>query len=265
MLELPIYQVDAFTSDIFGGNPAAVVPLDAWLPDEVMQKIAIENNLSETAFFIPTNKGFHLRWFTPTTEVNLCGHATLATSWVIYNELGYHKDQIIFDSQSGDLVVTKSEDGLTLNFPTWESEPSTEDADIITQSFGKAASEIHKGKKVVALFDDEDFVRTAKPDISLINTIKSEGVVISALSQDPDIDFVSRYFGPQVGIDEDPVTGSAHCILTPIWAKKLKQVEFNARQVSERGGDLHLKIDDGRLFITGQAKLYMKGTIYVPS
>ena len=263
MAEYPIYQVDAFTSQTFGGNPAAVVPLDAWLPDEVMQNIAIENNLSETAFFVPTDKGFHLRWFTPTTEVNLCGHATLATSWVIFNELGYDQKEIRFDSLSGELIVQKSEDGLTLNFPTWESQFCEIEEPIIKEIFGRAASEIYKGKKWVLIFDDEDFIRTAKPNLTLLKTIDCEGVVISALSKNPNIDFVSRYFGPQVGIDEDPVTGSAHCVLTPIWAKKLNQTEFQARQVSPRGGDLDLRLQGDRLMITGQATPYMKGAIYV--
>ena len=262
-MDLPLYQVDAFTNKTFGGNPAAVVPLDAWLPDDVMQNIAIENNLSETAFFIPTDKGFHIRWLTPTTEVNLCGHATLATSWVIYNELGYDQDQITFESQSGDLIVKRAKNGLTLNFPVWDSVKYEANEPIIAQAFGRPATEIHKGKKWVLLFDDENFIRDVQPDISLIKMIESEGVVISALSSDPNIDFVSRYFGPQVGIDEDPVTGSAHCILTPIWANKLNKTEFNARQVSARGGDLHLKLEGDRLHMTGQATLFLKGTMTI--
>lgn len=263
MAEYPLYQVDAFTNKTFGGNPAAVVPLDTWLPDDVMQNIAMENNLSETVFFVPNNNGFHIRWFTPTAEVNLCGHATLAASWVIYNELGYDQDKITFDSMSGSLIVEKSDNRFTLNFPTWDSVPTKDYADIIKQAFGRAAKEIHKGKKIVALFDDEQFVRDVQPDISSINTLECEGVVISALSKQDDVDFVTRYFGPQVGIDEDPVTGSAHCILTPIWAKKMNQTEFKARQVSARGGDLDLKIEGDRLFISGEATLYMKATIFL--
>lgn len=263
MATYPIYQVDAFTNKTFGGNPAAVVPLKTWLSDELMLKIAEENNLSETAFFIQTDNGFHIRWFTPTEEVNLCGHATLATSWVIYNALGYNTDHITFDSLSGPLIVQKLDDKFTLDFPTWDSKPNDEDKDILTQALGKEPTEIYKGKKVVALFDDENFIRNVRPNIPLLGTIKCEGVVISALSSDPQYDFVTRYFGPQLGINEDPVTGSAHCILTPIWAKKLNQTKFKACQVSARGGDLDLEIKDNRLLIGGEAKLYMKGKIYV--
>jgi len=262
-MQLPIYQVDAFTNKTFGGNPAAVVPLETWLPDAQLLNIAAENNLSETAFFIPTDNGFHIRWFTPTMEVSLCGHATLATTWVIYNKLGYDKDRIEFESMSGPLIVERKADAFTLNFPKWDSQKSDSIDDIIEQAFGRAPLEIHKGTKWVCIYDDEEFIKNAKPDIALLKTIQSEGVVITAPSNDPSIDFVSRYFGPQVGIDEDPVTGSAHCIVTPIWSGKLNKQEFNARQVSTRGGDLHLQIDGDRLHITGSATLYMEGTIHV--
>lgn len=262
-MELPIYQVDAFTAEIFGGNPAAVVPLEEWLPDELLLKISAENNLSETAFFVPVKNGFHLRWFTPTQEVSLCGHATLATSSVIYNELGYPKDSICFKSLSGELIVKKSDLGYTLNFPVWESALSEKEEPIISEIFGQAAKALYIGKKWVAVFDDEYFIRDAKPDIGLIKTIDAEGLVITAPSQQNNIDFASRYFGPQVGIDEDPVTGSAHCLLAPIWAERLGKTDFNAHQASDRGGDLKLSLDKDRVNITGQTKLYLKGTIYV--
>ena len=262
-MELPIYQVDAFTSDVFKGNPAAVVPLQQWLPDEVMQNIALENNLSETAFFIPDGDNFHIRWFTPATEVNLCGHATLATSWVIYNELGYDKNSIRFKSISGELIVQQSKNNLTLNFPAWESKKANIIDPIFKQALGHAPTEIYKGKKWTAIFDDARFIQSAKPDIALLGTIDCEGVIISAQSNEPNIDIVSRYFGPQVGIEEDPVTGSAHCILTPIWAEKLGKTKLKAYQASPRGGHLDLELKDDRVHITGQATLYMKGTIYI--
>lgn len=261
-MELPIYQVDAFTDKIFSGNPAAVVPLEKWLPNDILLKIAAENNLSETAFFVPNDKGFDLRWFTPAMEVDLCGHATLATSWVIYNELGYDKNEIHFESESGELIVKKSNNGFTLNFPIWESAHS-EPEEIISQIFGKTAKALYKGKKWVAVFDDEQFIQNTQPDIALIKTIDSQGVIITAESESPNVDFVSRYFGPQVGIDEDPVTGSAHCLLTPIWAERLGKTNFKAKQASARGGDLELSLQNDRVFITGKAALYLKGTIYV--
>jgi len=262
-MELPIYQVDAFTNDVFKGNPAAVVPLQEWLPDDVLQNIALENNLSETAFFIPDGDGFHLRWFTPTTEVDLCGHATLATSWIIYNELGYKKPEINFKSQSGTLIVQKNQDKLTLNFPNWETIQSTDIDPIFEKALGRAPLEVHKGKKWVAIYEDPAFIKAVTPDIALLGTIDSQGVIITAQSNNDNLDFVSRYFGPQVGIDEDPVTGSAHCVITPIWVKKLSKTKLKAYQASERGGNLDLELQGDRVYITGQAALYMKGKIYI--
>lgn len=261
-MELPIYQVDAFTSEVFKGNPAAVVPLEEWLPDEILQKIALENNLSETAFFVPTDKGFHLRWFTPTVEVDLCGHATLATSWVIYNQLGYDKDAIHFESQSGELIITKSDDGYTLNFPVWEHKKLEPDARI-SDALGAEPSELFHGYDWVAVFDSYETVKNLAPDMQKLSTItEMRGIIATAQSND-DVDFVSRFFGPLVGIDEDPVTGSAHCILTPIWAEKLDKTDFTARQVSARSGDLKLSLQGDRVHITGNAALYLKGTIYI--
>lgn len=263
MASYPIYQVNAFTNKAFGGNPAAVVPLDEWLPDEVMQNIAKEKNLSETAFFVKTDTGFHIRWFTPTNEVKICGHATLATSWVIFNELGYEQDEIVFDSLSGDLRVKKVGSKIILDFPTYESVPDNSNIDILTKAFGRRPDEIYNGVKLVAIFNDENFIQSVQPDIQLLGTIDCGGVVISALSSAPGYDFVTRYFAPQNGIDEDPVTGSAHCALTPIWADKLGKTSFKARQLSERGGDLELEIIGERLLIGGEAMLFEKGLIYV--
>ncbi|NQZ14701.1 MAG: PhzF family phenazine biosynthesis protein [Alphaproteobacteria bacterium] len=262
-MQLPIYQVDAFTNKTFGGNPAAVVPLEAWLPDNTLLNIATENNLSETAFFVPTENGFHIRWFTPTVEVDLCGHATLATSWVIFNELDYSQDTIKFESLSGTLEVTKSDDGITLNFPAWDSEKVNPKNEFLLSALGHYPTELYQGKKWVAVYEDDKFIKNLSPDIDAINEIPSQGLVITAKSSVSEHDIVSRYFGPQVGIDEDPVTGSAHCLLIPIWDKKLGKTKLRAYQASHRGGDLLCELRHGRVFMTGHATLYMKGHIYV--
>ncbi len=264
-MKLPFYQIDSFTNKVFTGNPAAVVPLQKWLPEETMKGIALENNLPETAFFIANDGGFHLRWFTPTVEMNLCGHATLATAWVIYNEMKYNNSEIIFNSRSGKLTVTKNKNGMTLNFPTLPTEKSALE-DSITKAFRKAPLELYKGKnKWVAIYHDPNFILNNNPDLSVIKDLTNEGIIISAegTGDFQEYDFVSRYFAPQIGIDEDPATGAAHCMLAPIWAEKLNKTNFKARQVSPRGGDLELSLEDNRLNITGQAVLYLKGEIYV--
>ena len=261
-MELPIYQVDAFTSQVFGGNPAAVVPLDEWLPDETLQKIALENNLSETAFFVANDNGFHLRWFTPTVEVDLCGHATLATSSVIYEQLGYDKPEIRFESLSGELIVKKSEDGFTLDFPVW---PHTQiDIDPrVTDALGAEPTELYTGPDWVAVYDDASIVENMAPNMQKLSAIsEARGIIATAAGKDG-LDFVSRFFGPNVGVPEDPVTGSAHCILSPIWAEKLGKNQFKAKQVSERGGDLTCELKGDRVHITGKATLFSKGCIYV--
>lgn len=262
MTALPIYQVDAFTNKTFGGNPAAVVPLQEWLPDETLLNIAAENNLSETAFFVPTKNGFHIRWFTPTLEINLCGHATLAASWVIFNVLHYDKDTIQFESMSGKLVVKKSDMSLTLDFPTWPYEAIDIDPRI-AKALGALPIELYKAPDWLAVFDDEKIVQEMTPDMLKLSKIKEcRGIIVTAKGSD-EIDFVSRWFGPNEGINEDPVTGSAHCVLTPYWSTKLNKNEFNAKQVSQRGGDLFCELKGDRVFISGQAKLYLKGEIYV--
>jgi len=262
-MELSIYQVDAFTSEIFGGNPAAVVPLDEWPPDEVMQKIAIENNLSETAFFVPDGNGFHLRWFTPTTEVDLCGHATLATSWVIFNELGFKKDTIRYKSQSGDLIIKRDGDKIVMDFPLWPFKREEGYEKKLEQAFGRKPLEVYSGYDWVAIFDSKEFIETMTPDMVKIAEIKeARGFIVTAKDGEK-YDFVSRAFFPAIGIDEDPVTGSAHCILAPLWETKLNKKSFFTKQISQRGGELDLLIKNYPLFISGEAKLYLKGTIYV--
>ncbi len=256
-----IYKLDSFTDTLFTGNPAAVVPLSAWLPDHVMKGIALENNLPETAFFVPEKDGFHLRWFTPTVEMNLCGHATLAAAWVIFNALGYTGEVIRFSSLSGDLFVKKNGDLMTLDFPALYSEKSAPEP-IITQIFGAPCRELFKGKKWVAFYDNPDFIRRAKPRMDLIKNTADEGLIITA-SGDGKYDFISRYFAPQIGIDEDPVTGAAHCRLAPLWADKLNKTVFLAHQASARGGDVACELKNDRVLLSGKAVLYLKGHIYV--
>lgn len=261
---LDIYQVDAFTSEVFKGNPAAVVPLSNWLDDDVMQAVAIENNLSETAFFVPNDDGtFHLRWFTPTQEVDLCGHATLATSWVIFNEMDYDGDTIVYSSLSGELQVERTPEGIALNFPVWDAELADSNDTLVVQALGYKPDQLYKGKKWVAVVSEERLVRDYKPDFYLINQIPSQGFIVTAKSESNKYDVVSRYFGPQVGIDEDPVTGSAHCLLIPIWCEKLASSKILAYQASERGGLLNCELKNDRVYITGQAVLYLKGQIHV--
>ena len=267
MAEYPIYQVDAFTTDIFGGNPAAVVPLETWLPDEIMQKIAIENNLSETAFFIPDGDNFYLRWFTPTYEIDLCGHATLATAYVILTQLYPEKERVTFKTNvAGDLIVSKEGDKLTMDFPVRAGEKlNVKDIPpIVLESMNSPTPiEAYKARDLMLVYDDEEFVRNAEVDFSKMVQYP-HAVIITSKTKDEKYDFISRFFCPyDMGIPEDPVTGSAHCTLAPYWSEKLGKTKMTARQVSERGGDLHLKIEGDRLNITGQAKLYLKGSIYV--
>lgn len=260
-MELPIYQLDAFTSQVFGGNPAAVVPLTSWLPDATLQAIAAENNLAETAFYVPTDHGFHIRWFTPTVEVDLCGHATLATAYVLFSIENYAQEQIHFDSRSGVLTVRQEEDWLILDFPVDTLHKQLVSPPALLEALGDVVPvEIIRGKTdFMAVLENEEQVRNLNPDVILLSTLPVRGVIITAKGQD--VDFVSRFFAPQSGIAEDPVTGSAHTTLTPYWAEKLGKTEFSALQVSKRGGVLKTKLIGERVEIAGQVRLYLKGTI----
>jgi len=261
-MEFDIYQIDAFASKVFSGNPAAVIPLKEWLPDDILQKIAIENNLSETVYFIPTENGFHIRWFTPGFEVDLCGHATLATAYVLYEILNYEKEYIEFESRSGILKVNKSEEGYTLNFPTDKIEAVAPPPNL-AKALSINIKECFKGKDdYLVITDDEKTVAEVKPDFRLLATLKARGVIVSAKGED--VDFVSRGFFPLAGIDEDPVTGSAHTTLTPYWAERLGKNELQARQISARGGELQCRLDGERVHITGKAVSYLSGKINVP-
>jgi len=260
-MKLEIFQVDAFASKVFEGNPAAVCPLDVWLDDEILQKIAEENNLSETAFFVSTENEIKLRWFTPVEEVDLCGHATLAAAHVLYEHLGYTKPQINFQTKSGALVVTKNTTGFSMNFPaTKPVELSSGFPLALTQALGDI-----KPKKVMTAFDyiivlnNEDEVRNLNPDLSMWLNIDLRGVIITA--QGKDVDFVSRCFFPKLRVNEDPITGSAHCELAPYWASVLGKNTLKARQVSTRSGLILCELVDERVILTGSAVDYMRGEI----
>ncbi len=258
----PLYQVDAFAEGVFSGNPAAVVPLKAWLPDETLQAIAEENNLSETAFFAPLpdgRDGYHLRWFTPTFEIDLCGHATLATAWVIFNELGFAGQRIRFESQSGELHVERSGDLLVLDFPSWPAK-RVDVTPAMTRAFGAEPVEAWEGRDLLCLFANEDVVRGLTPDHAAFYDLPYVCNIASAPGKaGGEYDCVSRVFCPEVGIPEDPVTGSAHSLLTPFWTARLGKTRLNAYQASRRGGRLFCELAGDRVRIAGRATLYLRG------
>ncbi len=262
-MKLPIYQVDAFTDAVFGGNPAAVCPLDAWLPDPVLQRIASENNLSETAYFVPNSDGsYHLRWFTPTIEVELCGHATLASAWVLFNLLGAPGEAVRFTTNAaGALTVGRDGDRLVMDFPARPPKPHPAPANLAA-ILGAKPQEVRAAGKLLVRLADAESVRTLTPNIPPIAEFETKGVIVTAPGDAADpVDFVSRYFAPHAGIPEDPVTGSAHCVLAPYWAEKLGKTDLTARQVSARGGSLHCTVAGDRVLIAGQAALYLQGSI----
>lgn len=257
-----IYQVDAFTNTLFAGNPAAVCPLDVWLPDEVMQSIALENNLSETAFYVKHGDAYEIRWFTPTIEVDLCGHATLATAFVLFFHQNHSGNRISFKSpRSGNLAVSRHEDLLTLDFPADHLQELDIDS-CNTNGLNIKPLKVYKGRTdYVMVYLSEDDIRNLTPDFSLLATIEARGIIVTAPGKKTD--FVSRFFGPNAGVNEDPVTGSAHTSLTPYWANKLGKKELTATQLSFRGGSLLCKLIGDRVEISGKACLYMKGEIVI--
>ena len=260
-MEIPIYQVDAFARRQFAGNPAAVCPLKAWIPDATMQAIAAENNLAETAFFVREGAGFRLRWFTPAVEVDLCGHATLAAAFVIFEYLRYKKEEIAFESRSGTLRVTREGKRLCLDFPAIKLERSGAPPQLI-EGLGTQPLEVWNAMDYMVVFASEDDVRELQPSFEPIAAVTKRGVIVTAPGKK--VDFVSRFFAPAAGIDEDPVTGSAHCMLTPYWAKRLGKKSMKALQLSPRGGELWVKLRGDRVLIAGEVKPYLKGTITVP-
>jgi len=260
-MKLPIYQADAFASGLFKGNPAAVVPLNEWLSDEMLQQIAAENNLSETAFFIPQGDHFHIRWFTPMTEVDLCGHATLATAHVLFNELNFRDKQVEFESKSGILTVKKVEDKLQLNFPADFVKLEEKNPEFLKALGVQPIAEFKGRTKHLMLFDSEESIRNMKPNFHLLKQTNARGIIVTAKGNK--VDFVSRFFAPKVGIDEDPVTGSAHTLLVPFWSAKLNKMELTALQLSARGGQLWCTLSGDRVLIAGKAVTYLRGEIEV--
>ena len=258
---MKIYQVDSFSSKLYSGNPAAVVPLTDWLDDEKMQNIAAENNLSETAFFVPMNEdSYALRWFTPETEVDLCGHATLATAHVLYTHLGYTGQFVHFHSKSGILSVERTEGKYKMNFPVDQIE-EVEVSAALEVCFDRVPQKIYKGKTdYLFVYEDEDVIKKIRPQFIAIERLKdARGVIITSPSIE--LDFVSRFFAPQCGINEDPVTGSAFTTLTPYWTKTLGKSDLIAKQISKRGGYVECKLSGNRVEIKGDAKTYMIGEI----
>ncbi len=261
-MKLKIYQIDAFADSVFSGNPAAVCPLDQWLDDDILQKIAMENNLAETAFYVKQGNRYQIRWFTPTVEVDLCGHATLAAAFVLFNHENYNGNIIDFySSRSGALSVAQKGELLTLNFPTDLLEPVDISAKI-AGCFDIPPQLAFKGKTdYLLVFENEEEIRKLTPAFDVISKLNARGVIVTA--QGNQVDFVSRFFAPQSGINEDPVTGSAHTTLTPYWAKQLDKTELTAIQLSDRKGYLQCRYLGDRVEICGQGKLYLTGEIYL--
>ena len=260
-MKIPVFKLDAFTDRRFSGNPAAVCPLDEWLSDALLQDIAAENNLSETAFFTRENDGFHIRWFTPVTEVDLCGHATLATAAVIFEKLGYKLDRILFESKSGMLTVGRDGDLYVLNFPADKLTTIDPPGELI-EALGERPDEAFEGREdYLLVYDSEDKIAEIKPHFRKLGLISRRGVIITAPGSG--YDFVSRYFAPAAGIDEDPVTGSAHTTLVPYWSKRLSKNDLRARQLSARGGELYLTDKGERIEIAGRVVFYLEGLIEV--
>lgn len=259
-MNIPIYQIDAFSSRIFSGNPAAVCPLEEWLEDSLLQQIAQENNLSETAFFVPEGGGYHIRWFTPVAEVDLCGHATLAAAFVILNYFDTSSGQVSFNSKSGRLAVVKEHELLSMDFP---SQPPVrcEAPKELLDGIGKEPLEVLCSEDYVAVFLGENDIIELNPDMGILKKLDLRGVIVTA--QGNNVDFVSRFFAPKFGVNEDPVTGSAHCALTPYWSNKLNKKHLHAYQVSQRGGELFCKDGGNRVIISGRAVQFMKGSITI--
>jgi PhzF family phenazine biosynthesis protein len=258
-MKIKIYQIDAFTDKIFGGNPAAVCPLVSWLPDALMQQIAMENNLAETAFFIPNENRFDLRWFTPEVEVDLCGHATLATAFVLFRLHHFPGSVLEFNSRSGLLRVMQNGDFLTLDFPSDAPWKAVAPVDLIA-GMGLHPLEVYKGKTdYMLVYSSPEEIEKLKPDMAKIAVGDVRGIIATAPGHD--VDFVSRFFAPQCGISEDPVTGSAHTTLTPYWAARLGKIDLSAMQLSRRRGRLQCRLAGDRVEISGQARAYMAGEI----
>ena len=262
-MRIPLYQVDAFTGSLFGGNPAAVCPLPEWLPETTMQSIASENNLAETAFFVAQGESYLLRWFTPTVEVELCGHATLASGYVVTHILRPERRSVRFETlKAGPLEVAREGDLLAMDFPCWPPEQEPADPRILA-ALGEAPvrSFVARGR-TLAVYESAEDVAALKPDFAAMRRVPGADAIVTAPGRDG-IDFVSRYFAPNFGVDEDPATGSAHCVLTPYWAERLGKKQLKAQQISARVGDLLCTLRGDRITLAGRAVLYLEGQITV--
>src|SRR5262245_3977599 len=260
-MALKFFQVDAFASRQFAGNPAAVMPLAEWLPDAQLQAIAAEHNLAETAFFVPQGPDFHLRWFTPTVEMPLCGHATLASAYILFNQLDRARDSVVFHTLSGPLSVARDGERLMMDFPMRPNEPaSVTEISPVADAIGAKVIDLRRGWTYLAVVESESIVRDLKPDIAQIAALPK---VVGFTARGAQADFVSRVFVPKVGIPEDPVTGAAHCLLVPYWAEVLERKTFFARQLSKRGGDLWLRLEGDRVKMAGHAVLTVTGQVHV--
>ena len=257
-MQIPIYQVDAFSGRAFAGNPAAVCPLESWLADERMQSIAAENNLAETAFFVPEGDGYRLRWFTPVTEVDLCGHATLASAFVVFRHLAPQLERVLFRTRSGELIVSRSGERLTMDFPS-RPPVAVEAHPQLIPALGLQPKEVLAARDYMLVYETEEQVRALKPDMARLTEVDRFAVIVTAPGRD--CDFVSRFFAPAHGVPEDPVTGSAHCTLIPYWSRRLGKKQLFARQVSTRGGELWCEDLGERVHISGQAVEFLSGTI----
>ncbi len=262
MGKLRIWQIDAFTGRLFGGNPAAVVPLDDWLDDATLQAIAAENNLAETAFFVPVESGYQLRWFTPEVEVRLCGHATLASAFVLFTEIEPQLETVSFETLSGRLEVSRADDGLCMDFPLWSLEPVEHVPGALTAGLGVEPVEllmVETGDNLFAVLDSESTVRALDPDFGKLRTLHPAGVIVTAKGDESDC--VCRYFAPSYGIPEDSGTGSIHCALVPYWSARLGKPDIHSRQLSARGAELHCELAGDRTILRGQAVKYLDGWI----
>jgi predicted PhzF superfamily epimerase YddE/YHI9 len=260
-MKLPIYQVDAFASAVFGGNPAAIVPLESWIDDRAMQSIAEENNLAETAFFVAEGDDFRLRWFTPVCEVDLCGHATLASGWLVLNRLQPWRDKATFHTLSGPLTVAREGDSLAMDLPSRPAAPAVAPGELIA-AMGAKPREVLKARDFLFVYGRADDVRGLKPDMGALAKVDCFAVCATAPG-DGGHDFISRFFAPRQGVPEDPVTGSAHCTLVPYWAARLNKPRLKAFQASARGGELVCVLDGPRIRLIGSCALYLEGTIHL--
>jgi PhzF family phenazine biosynthesis protein len=259
-MKLTVYQVDAFAENVFEGNPAAVVPLEDWIEEGLMQKIAMENNLSETAFFVKTDTGYHIRWFTPEYEIDLCGHATLASAYIIKNFVEPHLAEVNFTTQKAGTLKAMSKDGIyTLDFPSRMPQPCTVPDQLLKSLNITTAVEVLKSRDYFVVLPNEEAVKNTDPDFTLMKELDSIGIIVTAKGQSADV--VSRCFYPGLGIQEDPVTGSAHCNIVPYWSDKLGKTKLFCKQLSLRGGDLHCELEGDRVLMSGNCVLFLEGEI----